>query len=167
MGVLTSCAGVINTLEVCFSLAASFPHRVGKGCEISHSSEKRLNSERDWLTAGSRVQRRSCKCCTNTRVGTSWWRLRQRSAYLLGRLAKDITDSSSAPQAVTQDSNDAHQQGVARPLHFIVLIPVSVSVWRLHSDTPCIIIANLQRGLWGQASRCVDFLACTTCTLYF
>lgn len=55
MGVLTSCADTINTLEICFSLAASFPHKVGKGCEISHSSEKRLNSERDWLAAGSRV----------------------------------------------------------------------------------------------------------------
>lgn len=53
MGVLTCCADIVNTLEVCFSLAVSFPHKVGKGCEMSHSSEKRLNSERDWLTAGS------------------------------------------------------------------------------------------------------------------
>lgn len=52
--------------------------------------------------------------------------LSERRTYLLGRLAKDITDSSSAPQAVTQDGNDAHQQGVARPLHIIVLVPVPV-----------------------------------------
>lgn len=47
------------------------------------------------------------------------------SLYLLGWLAKNITDSTAAPQTVTQDGNDAHQQRVARPLHIVLLVPVA------------------------------------------
>lgn len=71
MGVFTSCADIMNSVEVCFSLAVSFPHKLGQRCEIFHSSQKMQNSERDWLTASSHVQRCSYKCCTNTRVGTN------------------------------------------------------------------------------------------------
>lgn len=35
---------------------------------------------------------------------------------LFGRLPQDVPDTSSAPQAVTQHSDDAHEQRVARSL---------------------------------------------------